>query len=109
MSDAIRGELEELLSSALRPVEPPETLSGRLEETFSAVAEAAATELSEWADEFSEGELQALRDPRNWVRPVAAVAAGGMATGALVLFELRRRQAKRPLPRELRKRFSTGR
>ena len=37
-----------------------------------------------WADELSEGELEALRDPRNWVRPVAAVAVGGAAAGALV-------------------------
>jgi hypothetical protein len=35
--------------------------------------------------------MRALRDPRNWVRPVVAVSAGGVATGALVLFELRRR------------------
>ena len=35
--------------------------------------------------------MRALRDPRNWVRPVVAVGAGGVATGALVLFELRRR------------------
>ncbi|HKO38913.1 MAG TPA: hypothetical protein VJU14_11160, partial [Solirubrobacterales bacterium] len=39
----------------------------------------------------SESELRALRDPRNWVRPVVATAAGGAATGALVLLELRRR------------------
>jgi hypothetical protein len=104
-----RPDLEALLSTALRPVEPPETLTGRLEETFSKVAEAAASELSEWADEFSEGELQALRDPRNWVRPVAAAAAGGVATGALVVLELRRRQSKRPLSRSLRKRLSFDR
>jgi hypothetical protein len=35
--------------------------------------------------------MRALRDPRNWVRPVVAVGVGGVATGALVLFELRRR------------------
>ena len=54
-------------------------------------AQAAAKELSDWADELTESELRALRDPRNWVRPVVAVSAGGVATGALVLFELRRR------------------
>jgi hypothetical protein len=85
-------ELERLLADALRPIEPPEDLAGRVEETFSALTEAAATELSEWADELSEGELAALRDPRNWVRPVAAVAAGGLAGTALVLLELRRRR-----------------
>jgi hypothetical protein len=87
-----RPELERLLTDALRPIEPPEDLAGRVEQTLSAVTEAAATELSEWADELSEGELAALRDPRNWVRPVAAVAAGGVAGTALVLLELRRRR-----------------
>lgn len=83
---------ERLLADALRPIEPPDDLAGRLEETMSAVTEAAATELSIWADELSDAELAALRDPRNWVRPVAAVAAGGLAGTALVLLELRRRR-----------------
>ena len=39
----------------------------------------------------TDSEMRALRDPRNWVRPVVAVGVGGVATGALVLFELRRR------------------
>jgi hypothetical protein len=87
--------VERLLADALRPIEPPDRLSGRLEETFSAVAEAAAAELSDWAEVLTESELQALRDPRNWVRPAIAVTAGGVATGALVLFELRRRGRQR--------------
>lgn len=87
------AELEQLLADALRPIEPPEDLAGRMEATMSAVAEAAALELSDWADELSEGELAALRDPRNWVRPVAAVAAGGVAGTALVLLGLRRRRS----------------
>ncbi len=57
----------------------------------AAVTQAAAEELSDWAEELSESELRALRDPRNWVRPVVAVGAGGAATGALVVLELRRR------------------
>ena len=84
-------DVEALLADALRPIEPPERLSGRLEDTLSAVTQAAAEELSDWAEELSESELRALRDPRNWVRPVVAVGVGGVATGALVLFELRRR------------------
>jgi hypothetical protein len=84
--------LERLLTDALRPVDPPEDLATRLQSTLSAITEHAAAELSSWADEFSEGELQALRDPRNWVRPVAAVAVGGAAAGALVLVEMRRRR-----------------
>ena len=78
-------DVENLLSDALRPIEPPERLSGRLEDTLSAVTQAAAEELSVWAEQLSESELRALRDPRNWVRPVFAAA------GALVVLELRRR------------------
>jgi hypothetical protein len=93
MSEAA-GELnfERLLADALRPVDPPEDLATRMQTALSSIAEQAAAELSSWADELSEGELEALRDPRNWVRPVAAVAVGGAAAGALVLVEMRRRR-----------------
>ena len=84
-------DVESLLSDALRPIEPPERLSGRVEDTFAAITQAAAEELSDWAEELSESELRALRDPRNWFRPVIAVGAGGVATGALVVLEMRRR------------------
>jgi hypothetical protein len=84
--------VEALLADALAPIEPPEKLSGRVESTLTAVTEAAATELHEWADELTDSELQALRDPRNWVRPVVAVAAGSLAGGALLIFEMRRRR-----------------
>jgi hypothetical protein len=84
-------DVERLLGDALRPVEPPEQLAGRFEDTLSAVTQAAAEELAEWAEELSESELRALRDPRNWIRPVVAVSAGGVAAGALVLLEARRR------------------
>ena len=60
-------DLEQLLADALRPIEPPEQLGGRVETTLSKLTEAAASELSWWADELSDTELQALRDPRNWV------------------------------------------
>ncbi len=85
-------DIEALLRSALRPIEPPESLPNRVEETLTAVTEAAAEELSAWAEELSESELRALRDPRNWLRPAAAVAAGSMAGGALLVLELRRRR-----------------
>jgi hypothetical protein len=95
MSTGEQGEstwdVEALLSDALQPIEPPERLFGRIEGTFTALSAAAATELSDWAEELSDSEMRALRDPRNWVRPVVAVGVGGVATGALVLFELRRR------------------
>jgi hypothetical protein len=85
-------KLEALLSDALRPIEPPEDLATRVESTLTAITEQAAAELSSWAEELSEGELEALRDPRNWVRPVAAMAAGTLATGALVVVGMRRRR-----------------
>jgi hypothetical protein len=84
-------DVERMLADALRPIEPPERLSGRVEDTLGGIAQAAAEELSDWAEQLSESELRALRDPRNWVRPVVAVSAGGVATGALVLIEMRRR------------------
>ena len=88
-------DLERLLGDALRPIEPPEDLATRVETTLSSIAAQAAAELSSWADELSEGELEALRDPRNWVRPVAALAAGGAAAGALVVVGLSRRRGAR--------------
>jgi hypothetical protein len=88
------SEVERLLADALRPMEPPQRLSSRVEDTLTAVTHAAALELSDWAEELSESELRSLRDPRNWVRPVVALSAGSAATGALVVFELRRRGRK---------------
>lgn len=84
-------DVERLLGDALRPIEPPERLAGRFEDTLAAVTQAAAEELSDWAEELSESELRALRDPRNWLRPVVALGAGGAAAGALVVLEARRR------------------
>jgi hypothetical protein len=101
-------DLEALLSDALRPIEPPERVSGRVETTLSKLTEAAASELTWWADEFSDAELQSLRDPRNWVRPIAAAAVGGVAGTALVLIEVRRRRRNeglRALAGDLRHRF----
>ena len=88
-------DLETLLSDALRPIEPPERLAGRVETTLTTLTEQAAAELSSWADELSDGELEALRDPRNWVRPVAAIAVGTAAAGALAVVGMRRR-SRRP-------------
>jgi hypothetical protein len=85
-------ELERLLSDALRPIEPPERLVDRLEGTLSAITQQAAAELESWAGEITDAELDALRDPRNWVRPVAAVAVGTLAGGALLVVGMRRRR-----------------
>jgi hypothetical protein len=92
VSETGGSHLESLLSDALRPIEPPEDLATRVENTLTAITEQAAAELSSWAEELSEGELEALRDPRNWVRPVAAAAAGTVATGALVVVGMRRQR-----------------
>ncbi len=101
-------DLESLLADALRPIEPPERLSGRVETTLTKLADAAASELNDWADELTESELQSLRDPRNWVRPVAAAAVGGVAGSALVVLEIRRRRKQEGIAgvaAELRKRL----
>jgi len=82
------GDVEALLRSALTPVEPAEGLSDRLERGLSEITDAAAEELADT-------ELSAMRDPRNWGRPVAAAVVGGSATGALVLVRARQRQKRR--------------
>jgi hypothetical protein len=76
--------LEGLLREALAPVEPPEDLVERLESTLMSITEMAVDELEAW-------ELSAMRDPRNWGRPVAAIVVGGTAGAALVLLRARRR------------------
>jgi hypothetical protein len=82
MSEAAR--LESLLREALTPVEPPEDLVERLESTLTSITVMAADELEAW-------ELSAMRDPRNWVRPAAALLVGSAAGGTLVLLRARRR------------------
>jgi hypothetical protein len=84
--------LEVLLQDALKPIEPPERLAGRVEATLTTLTEQAAAELSSWADELTDSELESLRDPRNWVRPVAAIAVGTAAAGALAVVGARRRR-----------------
>jgi hypothetical protein len=83
MSEAAPN-FEGLLREALAPVEPPEDLAERLESTLTSITEMAADELEAW-------ELSAMRDPRNWVRPAAALVAGSAAGTALVLLRARRR------------------
>jgi len=45
-TDRLAGswDVEHLLADALRPIEPPERLSGRVEDTLAAVTQAAAEE-----------------------------------------------------------------
>ena len=83
MSEAA-SSFEGLLREALAPVEPPADLVLRLEETLTSITELAADELEAW-------ELSAMRDPRNWARPAAALLVGGTAGAALVVLRARRR------------------
>jgi hypothetical protein len=90
MNEALPN-FELLLREALAPVDPPADLVERVESALQTLTEMAADELEAW-------ELSAMRDPRNWVRPAAALVVGGAAGGALVLLRARRRAraAQRP-------------
>src|SRR5215212_2923428 len=87
MSDEF-ADFESLLKRALSPVDPPKELEARLEGTLGSLVDLAAEELDSW-------ELVAMRDPRNWVRPVAAAAIGSGAAVGLVLVRTQRRRHKR--------------
>jgi hypothetical protein len=94
------GEFEHLLKRALAPVDPPADLAARMESTLAELTHLAQDELESW-------ELSTMRDPRNWVRPVAAVAIGSTAGAALVLLRVRqqhRRAAKASGPLDLAER-----
>ena len=82
------ADFESRLYAALQPVDPPEELAVRVERTLVSLTELAADELEAW-------ELSAMRDPRNWVRPVAAAAIGAGAGTALVVLRLRSRHRRR--------------
>jgi hypothetical protein len=92
MNEAEHLDLERLLADALRPIDPPDDLATRVESTLTTITEQAAAQLSSWAEELTESELDALRDPRTWVRPVTAAAAGTLAGGALLVVGMRRRR-----------------
>jgi hypothetical protein len=80
------GDFEALLRRALAPVDPPADLADRLESTLLGITEMAA-------DELDSLELSAMRDPRNWVRPAAAIVVGGAAAAGLVVVRARHRAA----------------
>jgi hypothetical protein len=81
-------DFEALLREALSPVDPPEGLSARMEATLVSLTELAQEELEAW-------ELSTMRDPRNWVRPAAAVVIGAGAGTALVVLRVRSRHRVR--------------
>ena len=83
MSEAAHNpEFESLLLRALAPVDPPERLSERLEQTLADLTELAAEELDAW-------EISSMRDPRNWVRPVVAAGVAATAGSGLVILRVR--------------------
>lgn len=88
MSDAARIDIENMLRLALHPVDPPEKLKTRLEATLQELTDLAVDELDAW-------EISAMRDPRNWVRPVVATAVGLTAGSALVALRVRQHHRKR--------------
>ncbi len=83
------SNLESLLREALVPIEPPAELALRLESALTSITEMAADELEAW-------ELSAMRDPRNWARPAAALVVGGAAATGLVALRARRRASAAP-------------
>jgi hypothetical protein len=82
------ADFEALLREALAPIEPPADLNARMEATLVSLTELAQDELESW-------ELSAMRDPRNWVRPVAAAVVGVGAGTALVTLRVRGRHRSR--------------
>ena len=84
MSDRV----EQLLRSALVPVDPPGVLSERLERRLTELTDAAVDELAEF-------DAAALRDPRRWARLVAAGLVAGGAGGALIVVRARQKQRRR--------------
>ncbi len=98
MADARKPEpaglidVEGMLRRALAPVEPPDDLALRLDETLTSVTDLVAEELEAW-------ELAAVRDPRRWVdalaRPAVAAAVGTGAGAALVALRVHQGRSKR--------------
>jgi hypothetical protein len=88
MSDqAAPDNFEDIIRRALAPVDPPEDLAQRVERTLWNLTEFAADELEGW-------ELRSMRDPRNWVRPVAAIAIGTAAGAGLLVLGWRRQHRR---------------
>jgi hypothetical protein len=80
-------DFEHMLRMALAPVDPPDSLKARVETTLQELTDAAVDELEGW-------ELSAMRDPRNWVRPVAAIAVGTAAGAGLIVLGWRRQHRR---------------
>ena len=81
------SDVERLLHYALAPVEPPGSLTGRLEQRLTHLTDAAVDELAEF-------DPSAIRDPRRWARLVAAGVVAGGAGGALILVRARQKHRR---------------
>jgi hypothetical protein len=85
-------DLEAMLRRALAPVDPPEDLAARLDDTLSSLTDLIAEELESW-------ELAAIGDPRRWVdglaRPAVAAAIGAGAGAALVALRVHQGRGRR--------------
>ena len=86
--EPLLGDVEALLRQALAPVDPPEDFLVHFEVTLTDINAAAQEELAAW-------ELEAMADPRNWVRPVVAVTAGTLAGAGLVLLRVQATRRRR--------------
>ena len=82
------SDVERLLSSALSPVDPPDGMTDRLERRLTELSDAAVEELADW-------ELGAMRDPRNWVRPIGAATVLVTAAAGLALVRVRQSHKRR--------------
>ena len=82
--------VEALLREALAPVEPRSTeeLLDELQVRLVDWTEPAQGALEGW-------ELSAMRNPRNWVRPAAALAMTASAGSALVVLRVRQSHGSR--------------
>ena len=87
MNEMAHSDIERILRTVLAPVDPPDDLKTRLESTLQEITDAAVDELEGW-------EIGAMRDPRNWVRPVVATAVGATAGTALVILRVRAQRKK---------------
>jgi hypothetical protein len=82
------SDVERLLRTALVPIEPPVSLIDKVERRLTEQVDAAAEELADW-------ELRAMKDPRNWARPIGAAAVLTAASASLVVVRAKQQHKKR--------------
>jgi hypothetical protein len=82
------SNVEAMLREALAPVDPPADFTVRLESALVNITGIAQEELESW-------ELTTMRDPRNWVRPAAAIVITATAGSALIALRVRSRHRAR--------------